>query len=575
MYRLFALLPLLFLALPAQGAAQNAAEQESIRVQDTPTPDASTFGMDSTRFPHVSYAGSTPQQVSTLLAGIPAPLGSGVEKDILTALMMMPVYPDSADAIPPGWFLVRVDKMIRLGAYADALRLVGSLPDGLRDEATTRRYVDLALTLGDLDTACTATTHYLDQSNKQVDGYWNLRQAFCHRVAGEDDKAELMLGIYSEQYPGQQPLAYSLLSNWGNSKEFLPPYSSADGESVPLLVACLKHSKTSKATERLSAGFITEQEVPGMTPALASALAERGVFAYPLRLKLAALAVASGAADATVLRELLEQAKPSQALPLPLQTQAALLSDINSSQSAENKISAVVHALAAFKQDYTPYVARGIVSRELETFTRSPDSYPLTPELTLDMAAYYIERNNSSSARDVQRYLERRASQDEAFRIALASVRSALYYNRLLGGEETEAGTVPEFTTPQRAELMWALRRLVMVQQALGEDVPAASVSLAQTAPLADTLSPTASTMLALEEAEKNGRSGELLLLSLQLLGDGKLAFVSDEVFARCIRALQQAELTSYAAALAQAAILNPPFAALRSGGTLVGEIRP
>ncbi len=567
------LVALIFLALPAICFSQPVASQE-ISVMDTAAPDASTFGIDSPRFPHVSFAGSDSRTITSIFDSIPVPLGPGVSQDILIALLMMPVYPDSISALPENWFQRRVDRLIRQGAYADALRLVGSLPDTLANEATVRRHVDLAFTIGDLDEACAQVGKHLANGATQVDAYWSLRQAFCQRNENKQEEAELTLAIYAEQYSGQQSVAYTLLSEWGKAESVLPPFTKSDAESVPLLIAAIKHGMASKAAERISASFINEKEVAALTPAFAVALAEREVFPLSLRLAMMDRAVASGAADPASLRVLLEKVTMKDAIASQYRSQGALIADMNATQSAENKVGAVYNAIVALKRAYTPYVARGMFGKELEAFGASPESFPLTAELALDAAAYFIERNNASRVSDMQRYLEQRGQSDESFKIVSIAIGSALYYNRQLSSEQAKEVIIPSLNTPQRAGAMWILRRLVMVQRAAGVEVPAATVALSQSAPLPNTHSVDSSLMLALEEAENNGRTGELVLRSLQLMGEGKLAYVSDDVFARCISALQKNQQPTYAAALAQAAILNPPTEALQAGG-VAGKAYP
>lgn len=570
MKRLLVLAILVLASLAAQASAQE------ISVQDTPLPDASTYGIDSTRFPHVGFKGMTPQTLPPLLESIPSPLGPGLGRDILIALLTMPVYPDSVEALPPGWFTYRIDRMIRLGAYTDALRLVGGLPENLRDETSQRRYVDLALTIGDIDAACKRTQEHLSNPSTPVDNYWSLRQIFCHKVEKKDEQAELMLAVYREQFAGLQTVATSILSDWGSRQSTLPPFTASDAESVPLIVAAIKHARSSKANDRLSAGFMTEKEIPSLTPAFAMALGERDVFPLSERISMLARAVASGAADPTVLREALEQARPTDGLPPEYRVQATLIADINATQSEQNKTSVVANALSSFKRSYTPYIARGMFTKELESFAQHADSTALTPELAMDMAAYFIERGNSSRAEDVLRMIEGRAAGDESFAIALAAVRSALYYNRQLGSEQQPQATmIPAFSTPQRPGVMWILRRLVMVQKAMGVEVPDETEILSRNAPLPDTASPSPVDMLALEQAESDARDGELVLRCVQLTGNGALAYVSDEVFARCIHAMQKTGQTTYAAAFAQAAIMNPPVAPLQVGGTMTPGMRP
>lgn len=559
------LLLLTFAAILCAAWPMERVGAQEISVRDTPLPDASTFGIDSPRFPHVSFAGLPSQGLSALLDGVSPALGPGVGRDIMLALLTMPVYPDSTDALPADWFTYRIDRMIRLGAYADALRLTDALPENLRSENTERRRVDLALTLGDVDAACKRVEGHFADDNAAGSGYWSLRQIFCHKLAGKDEQAELMLAVYQEQFPGEQPVALSVLGQWGNARALLPDFSVADAESVPLLIAAIRHAPASHAAERLSAGFLPPQEVERLNPAFAFALAERGVFPLAQRVAMLARAVESGAADPSVLRELLEKSRPADAMPPDYRAQAALLADIGATQSAENKAATVANALNSFKRAYTPYVARGMVSAELESFAAAPQDYPLTPELMLDMAAYGVERNNAARVQQIVQDMERRSQSDEGFAVALAAVRSALYYNRQLGNEQSPAATVPELSAPQRAGVMWMLRRLVSVQEAAGVQIPPKTEALSRAAPLAQTASADPAQMLALEQAQHAGRGGEIVLRCVQLMGKGTLAYVSDEAFARCVGALQEAQQPTYAAALAQAAILNPPVAPLQT----------
>lgn len=568
------LLLLLSLVLPTAGLAQ-AIDTVGIDISDTPQPAAATYGIDSMRFPHVEFRGSDPKIITQLLQGISSPLGTGMQKDILAALLMMPVYPDSVDAVPEHWFVIRQEKLLRIGAYEEALRLSASLPEALQSDATARRFVDAALTVGDVETACKQVDSRLKNPSTTIDGYWSLRQIFCQQYAKNDAQAELMLGIFHEQYPEQQALATALLEGWGNAKAVLPPLTSADAESYPLLVAAMVKAKTSHAEERITAGFVMEKEVPGLPPAVAAALAARDVFPLSLRLVLASRAVAGGAADAAMLRALLEQVKPSDVLPEALRKQALLIADINATQSNDNKVSTVANALLAFKRFYTPYIARALVSKELDSFSRMLGSYPLTPELALDLTAYQLEREKVAEAVAVKNYLERYAAGNEALGIVLGNVREAIAVHKLLHGEAENWPEIGEFTTGQRPSLMWMLHRLVLVRQALKQDVPFATTSLSASAPLADTLSTDSAVMIALEQAENGKRGGEVILRILQLLADGKLAFVSDEVFARCIGALMKLQLDTYALTLAEAALLNPSVAPLSTGGPVTAKVQP
>lgn len=551
---------LLALMLPAAAFAQPV---DAISVQDTASPNADTFGLDSTRFPHVSFAGSAPQTIAGLLSAIPSPLGTGVAKEMLVAILTMPVYPDSASAIPPGWFLLRLDKLIRLAAYEDALRLVSSLPENMLDDQLSRRYVDLALTSGDAETACKQASARLADAATPVDAYWSLRRAFCHRLAGENDQAELVLGIFAEQYPGQQALATSLLTGWGDEKSLLPPFVPADGESIPLLIASLKHAKESKTAARLGASFITAEQATSLAPALAVALSEQTVFSTPLRIAFAEHAVNAGAGQPEALRNLYEMVKPEDALTAERRTLATLLADIKATQSADNKVSTVANALQAFKHSLNPFIARKLLAKELDTFSSALGSYPLTPELALDLAAYNFERGNVQTVREIKSYLERYATGNEAIGIALAAVNEALALDSLTHGEATPSPMLPEFKNGQRASLLWMLQRLVTVKQTLGTEIPAATATLSFTAPLAASASPDSALLVALQNAENQSLSGELVLRSVQLLNEGKLAYVSDAVLARLLGALRKSGQDAFAMALARDAILNPPVEAL------------
>lgn len=553
---------LLALAFPAAGYARSA---DAVTVRNAAGPNADGFGLDSTRFPHVSFAGSEPRTLASLLEGMP-PLGSGLAKAMLVAMLTMPVYPDGISAVPPGWFLLRLDTLIRHAAYEDALRLVSGLPEALLDDPISRRYVDLALTFGDTDAACKIVAARLADNATIIDAYWSLRRAFCGRLAGEADQTDLVLGVFSEQYPKQHALAFSLLSGWGNKTPFLPPLLPADAESAPLLVAALKHAEASETAARIGADFISADRADTAAPVLAVALSELSVFPVPLRIALLEHAVRAGAGRPEMLRSLYEQVKPGDALPPDRKAAALLIADINATQSGGNKVSTVANALQAFKRSFSPAVARVLLSKELDAFSAAPGDYPLTPELAVDLAAYNLDRGNAAAMREITDYLESHAVGNEAFGIALAVVREASALDGQMRGEAVPYPILPEFTDGESPPVLWTLQRLVTVKRSLGHELPAGTAALSSTAPLAASASPDSALLVALQNAENHALAGELILRSVQLLNGGRLAYASDAVLARLLVAIRKSGQEAFALALARDAVLNPPVESLALG---------
>ncbi len=555
-------------AQAAVGVSNALPQSTTIQVQNAAAPNADTYGIDSTRFPHVSYAGSSPATLDALLKSIPSDLGPGVARDMLIALMIMPVYPDSASAIPKDWFTRRVDKLIQMAAYEDAFRLLTSLPDEMRNNTQARRYVDLALSIGDTQAACEETANQLANSDTSVDAYWSLRRIFCHRIAEEHDQAEFVLGFFSEQYPNHYPLTIDILNNWGSKNGALPPFSAKDGDATPLLIAALKkHDAASQASARLDANFIAPSMAQTLAPGLAVILSEMEVFDLPLRIALLEHAVMRGAGQPEALRVLYNQATKSPALRGDSRRRAALITDIQLIQNPANQVSTVSNALTQLKHEFSPYIARGLVGTELTALTESLPDGTLPAHLLLDMAAYHMERNDTRSLDKIRVFLRNHRDTSTSHAITLAAIDEAMALDRLLHGEGGANPVMPAFETAQDAHAFWILSRQVAVEESLGHMIPADSKTMALNAPLAQTLSPEHGALVALQGAEDKQLQGELILRAITLLNQGRLAYVSDTVIARLIAAMQKIALNSYSVTLAKAAILNPPVEPLRSGG--------
>lgn len=568
------LLLIVCLMLPHLALAEPA--ENFIAVTESAPPSADTYGLDSLKFPHASFAGSDAPTLTRLLDGISDNQPAGISRDLLISMLTMPIYPDGASAIPVGWFDMRLSKLTRIAAYDEAYRLVSTLPNQFMTAKLAERSTDLAFTIGDINKACDATKAWLSKHETEVGLLWTLKSIFCHLYDKDTAQAELMLGIFMEQYPTEHPLAAALFSGWGNAKApALPPYNAQKAPLAPLLSAAIQHSKNAKARERITPAFITDKEVSTLPPSLALALAEREVFPLPLKIALMERATLLGAGNATRLRTLYEQVKPADVLFEQQRRHATYIADILSTQSDANKVSTVNNALLAFKRSYAPSIARALVSKELLAFSEALERYQITPELALDLAAFHLERGNPDEAKNIKRYLERYSAQSEATAIALACINQALALEGSLRSQPEANPPLPAFTEGQRPSVMWMLRRLVIVKQALGEEVPAATSSLSFNAPLADSISVDSPLMVALQEAENQSRSGELVLRSVQLLGDGRLAYVSDNVLARMITALQKLGLRAQAHALARDAVLNPPVAALNTSGPITASAVP
>ncbi len=567
---------LLLCCLMGYPSAMADPAENFIAVTESVPPSADTYGLDSLKFPHASFAGSDATTLTRLLDGISDNQPAGISRDLLISILTMPVYPDGASAIPVGWFDMRVSKLTRIAAYDEAYRLVSSLPNQFMTATLAERSTDLAFSIGDISKACDATKAWLTSHETDMSVLWTLKSIFCHLYADETAQAELMLGIFMEQYPTEHPLATSLFNGWGNAKApALPAYNVQKAPLAPLLSAAIQHSKKTRAQERITPAFISDKEVSTLPPSLALTLAEREVFPVALRIALMERATLLGAGNATRLRTLFEQVKPEDILSEQQRRYATYIADILSTQSDANKVSTVNNALLAFKRSYAPSVARALLSKELLMFSETPDRYQLTPELALDVAAFHLERGNLEEARNIKHYLERYSAQSETTAIALASIHQALVLEGSLRSQPEPALPLPAFSEGQRPVVMWMLRRLVVVKQALGEDVPAATESLSLNAPLADSVSVDSTLMVALQEAEQQSRSAELVLRSVQLLGDGRLAYVSDSVLARMISALQKLGLRTQAHALARDAVLNPPVAALNTSGPITASTSP
>ncbi len=163
------------------------------QVEGLAAPDVGVIGLDQGFDPEI-WRGSDAEIVLALLADLPVETRNPALRDLTRRLLITGAAPDG-DVASGRLLELRVDRLIAMGALADAAALLDRLPASAGGSALARRAAEVALWRGDGDRACALA----DQGGPGVEGaFWGQLVVFCRLRAGDGAGAMLALDLLRE-----------------------------------------------------------------------------------------------------------------------------------------------------------------------------------------------------------------------------------------------------------------------------------------------------------------------------------------------------------------------------------------
>jgi hypothetical protein len=178
----------------------------------------------------------TPRRVAEkLIAVLPVQPSSRAFYDLERRLLLSPAQSPEGAAGETKLVVLRAEKLIAMGALADAQRLLHALPQRELDERLSKLRLDAAWLAGDLAGACADTRQNLAKSRAEL---WQRAQAFCLALDGDKEKADLAMRLLPEQRFPDDPAFNALMdANLGNERVKLPPMPQPRPLDLAMLTA--------------------------------------------------------------------------------------------------------------------------------------------------------------------------------------------------------------------------------------------------------------------------------------------------------------------------------------------------
>lgn len=352
--------PVSILPEPDPNAPQEPAPDTSIAVGELAAPGIDRLGLVSAAkggFAPDLWAGTDPGFLKQILPLFPARINSPAQRRMAQNLLLSPGTPpdgapvadappsadSAADAAPAppaepppsGETLdaatllhARVQNLVAMGDWADAVALIEIVPADQMTDALRRIHADAELASDHLSAACAEAQAALQGSS---DVYWQELQVFCHLATAQAGAAALGLDLLREQklddpaffwavdllqggrkpapaaVTALSPLTFAMLRKAGVT---LPP-ALAKGIDSPTAMALVASIPT------------TDEGVPSDKPITDPARRDRQRKAIETRIVLAERAVAAGSLDPEALRGLYRGLDLKQETDLPLLTKVA------------------------------------------------------------------------------------------------------------------------------------------------------------------------------------------------------------------------------------------------------------
>ncbi len=490
------------------------------------------------------WEGSDGRVVATLLPQITGDSGSAVLTSLARRLLLSTTVPPVSDS--DDFLEMRIERLVALGMHTEAAQLVSRISKKVRTTTIRNALVDAHFLSGANEQACDRIHELLlEEDNAEL----SRALIFCQRLAGENAAAELSLTILRET--GVEP-----------GDKFLElDRSLVSGE--PVTVSSLDNLDPLLFAMTLAVGGeIAEISVSNVPAAVLRAFAMREQIPLDLRLSAAESAVARGLMDPSILRDLYIDAAGTENVSFDL-----VLSDLRGPMSraqlyqlASKQILVAdrlrtISLMLQFtreERDRSGYLAAARASApEVSRIRPSPDTAWLAGDAVrvllgagaVDAAMRWwpIIESHTESAQLTENELDRLwilLRLGSGTTLELNAERVDRWVSGLQSAESDE-------TSDDTAQ-MFAL--LDALDDEIAEKL-LPKVLLHTAEPAAANLR--SEHLLALVNATENGRTGEVILLSLILLGNGELNDADPVSLYFVVRSLMQSGFENEARMLA------------------------
>ncbi len=179
---------------------------QGIVVSPLAAPDLQAIGfLDSANggFGERMWRGTSRAVIERLLPQLPTEIASHVLRDLARRLLLS-AAPLPGGGVPLGaategadLLALRIEKLASMGEFAGLNRLLGLIPQRHDSESVSRRRVEALLLDGQLEDACGLANNKVSQD--YGDGYWHLARIVCLTLTGQIDRARLAIDVLREQ----------------------------------------------------------------------------------------------------------------------------------------------------------------------------------------------------------------------------------------------------------------------------------------------------------------------------------------------------------------------------------------
>ncbi|MDH3770891.1 MAG: hypothetical protein OET79_07895, partial [Nitrospirota bacterium] len=170
---------------------------------DAPTIDAVGLNRPGDRqFSQDLWDGSDGRLIMTLLAELPVVTDNPPLRE-LTRRLLITGGAAPVGLIEPGQALAaRLERLLAMGDLDDAQALAQQLPLQRTPPELARPATEIALLVGDDETACTRAG---EAATRSTDAFWTKVTAYCQLVANDAPAAQLSLDLLRDEEHGDPP----------------------------------------------------------------------------------------------------------------------------------------------------------------------------------------------------------------------------------------------------------------------------------------------------------------------------------------------------------------------------------
>jgi len=489
------------------------------------------------------WLGTRRAVVEALLPRLPVSATSPAMRDLMQRLLLSEAAVPEGDAGETSLITLRIERLGAMGDLIGVNDLLNATPGRGGDESLMRIEADTLLLANDNARACALAT---SQISSNQSNYWQKAFIFCQALAGQHGQAALGVELLRET--GEQDTIFFALvdavaAGGGVIIDSMP-------DPLPLHLAMARVAKMQLPAD------VIETNNPGTLRTIATSPNAQ----VAVRLEAAERAEAAGALPVDDLRQIYSS------VPFSAEDLA------NPFSKAEAEVGAMSRALLyrTALQHTVPTAQAEAVTLALDlarqggrylptvrTFIPVLKRIPASAELAwfaLEALRALLATGEHEAARSWFALLRNKAAFDEASALALVRLMPLAH---LAGSEEAQDWRGERLTAWWEAErgrdgAITRAARLYTLFEALGEPVLSSLWEpLLMSSQRATVAMPRPALWFRLEEAARQVRKGETVLLSLLALGDGGPAQADPVVLRRVLGALGAVGLEASARALA------------------------